>query len=124
MHWANGAMAIADDLKRTDAVATGLHEFGHSVELNKFNDLPDADRNAVIDAWRRDRAKNTTIEQARPITAQKYPDQSRMRPAGAYEKSFREWFAEQVSRWITKNESPTGVVEKFFHGIAQVGRAL
>ena len=37
---------------------------------------------------------------------------------------FEEWFAEQVSRFITQNREPTSVVEKFFKGIADAWRAI
>lgn len=41
-----------------------------------------------------------------------------------YLKSFSEWFADNVSKWMTTSEKPLGVVEQFFAGIAKRLRNL
>ena len=66
-----------------------------------------------------------TVEQYRPLTASKYPEEVRTSiPSRSYEqeylKNFSEWFAEQTSRWITTSKAPTTTVEKFFANVAKM----
>ena len=123
----DGNIIINDALNTEGAVATALHEFGHQAEFQLFIHAPRDQRDAVVRAFNEQMRSiplgQKTVEQHRPLTAAKYPEESRKGiPDTGFEKSylrdFSEWFAEQTSRWITKTEQPKDVVEKFFKKIA------
>jgi hypothetical protein len=125
-------IVIKHDLDRNGAIATGLHEFGHNVEFQLFAYAPQATQKEIMAAYLNQKASlpkgGLTTEQHRPITAEKYGVGVRDLPAvGTYEtylRNFNEWFAEQTSRWITTNQTPTNTVEKFFKGVADVWKAI
>ena len=123
----DGHIVINDTLNPQGAVATALHEFGHQAEFQLFIHAPRDQRNAVVKAFNEQMASiplgTKTVEQHRPLTAAKYPVESRKGiPEYGYEKGylrdFSEWFAEQTSRWITTTQKPTDLVEKFFANVA------
>lgn len=108
------------------ALATALHEFGHAFEGVAFSRAPKETKDAVIAAWKRDKArfrgKPLFSAEARPIT---WGQQSSFELDGrrfgkTYALRFEEWFAEQVSRWITQKAEPVTLADKFFAGIAKV----
>lgn len=122
----DGNIIINTSMDAKGAVATAMHEFGHQAEFQLFMDsAPDVKR-AVIQAWNEQSKtlpKGLTIEQLRPITAEKYPAEARQRVPSpgevkGYFNNFSEWFAEQTSRWITTTKAPTDLVEKFFAKVA------
>lgn len=115
------------------ALATALHEFGHMVEFQLLahapRELQTAIRKAYAEQTRASRAAGATIEQLRPVTAEKYDPISRARvPTSAkeveYFHGFQEWFAEQVSRWMTQTKEPVTMVEKFFAKVADFWKAI
>jgi hypothetical protein len=136
----NPILAVDANLTREQAIGVALHEFGHFHDFNKFIHSPEATKDAIKDAWWKaigekgprprplDRGvevegenfKGMTVTQIRPLTdpdalGNHIPtDQWRK-----YSASFSEWYADQVSMWISKNAEPTGVVERFFKNIAQ-----
>lgn len=123
----DGHIVINDTLNVEGAVATALHEFGHQAEFQLFIHAPRDQRNAVVKAFNEQMSSiplgTKTVEQHRPLTAAKYPAESRKGiPEYGYEKGylrdFSEWFAEQTSRWITTTQKPTDLVEKFFANVA------
>ena len=114
-----------------DALATALHEFGHMVEFQLFGQAPAAVKQAINDAWAASKIEGAgkTVEQLRPVSASKYgPDHAAMVPTSAKDKSyylgFSEWYAEQVSRWLTTAKEPVTVAEKFFKGIADTWKKI
>jgi hypothetical protein len=114
-----------------DALATALHEFGHMVEFQLFGQAPTAVKQAINDAWAASKIEGAgkTVEQLRPVSASKYgPDHAAMVPTSAKDKSyylgFSEWYAEQVSRWLTTAKEPVTVAEKFFKGIADTWKKI
>jgi len=125
-------IVVSSNLDRNGAVATALHEFGHNVEFQLFAYAPQATQKEIMAAYLNQKATlpkgGLTTEQHRPITADKYGPNVRDLPAvGTYEtylRNFNEWFAEQTSRWITTNQTPTNTVEKFFKGVADVWKAI
>lgn len=123
----DGNIVINDRLNMEGAVATALHEFGHQAEFQLFIHAPKNQRDAVVKAFNDQMASIPvgvkTVEQHRPLTAAKYPEESRKGiPQTGFEKGylrdFSEWFAEQTSRWITTTKAPTDTVEKFFAKVA------
>jgi len=120
----NGHIIVSDHLKPNEALNTGIHEFGHQVEFQLLRDAEPETKQAIQEAYARDSGKGKTILQTRPVTGQRYDPIAASIPASRYHTSFPEWFAEQVSRWITQNREPSGVVEKFFQGIANIWRRI
>ena len=118
-------------LKAEDALATALHEFGHMVEFQLFEQAPKEIKAAINEAWAASKAegKGKTVEQLRPVSASKYgPDHKNMVPTSARDKTyylgFSEWYAEQVSRWLTTTKEPVTIAEKFFKGIADTWKKI
>lgn len=133
--WAHpyGHIFLNEKLLKTpkDAVATALHEFGHQVEFQLFEQAPKDVKRAINEAWNASKAEGVgkTVEQLRPITSEKYgPEHAGLIPSTAREKEyylgFNEWFAEQVSRWLTTAKEPVTIADKFFKGIADAWRAI
>lgn len=129
----DGHIVINEALNREGAVATALHEFGHQAEFQLFIHAPTEQRKAVIKAFNDQMASipygKLSVEQHRPITAAKYPEESRksiptMPYEAGYLRDFSEWFAEQTSRWITTTQKPTDLVEKFFAKVADTWRKI
>jgi len=122
----DGNIIINDALDLNGAVATALHEFGHQAEFQLFAQAPVETRKAVVSAFEDQRRAikpgTLTVEQYRPLTAEKYGESRKQIPSRQYERGylqdFSEWFAEQTSRWITETKAPTDLVEKFFAKIA------
>ena len=129
----DGHIIINDTLDVNGAVATALHEFGHQAEFQLFIHAPQETRQEVINAFRQQMRETPvgvkTVEQHRPITADKYGPESRgVVPTENYERGylrdFSEWFAEQTSRWITQTKAPTTTVEKFFANVADTWKKI
>jgi hypothetical protein len=114
-----------------DAVATALHEFGHMVEFQLFDQASKETKTAINQAWNESKiaGKGKTVEQLRPITSEKYGEwHAKEVPSTAKDKEyylgFKEWFAEQASRWLTSTKEPIGLAEKFFKGIADTWKTI
>lgn len=117
--------------KSKDAVATALHEFGHMVEFQLFEQASRETKTAINEAWNLSKKEGIgkTVEQLRPITSEKYGvEHAKTIPQTGREKEyylgFKEWFAEQVSRWMTTQKEPVTLAEKFFKGIADAWKAI
>lgn len=115
------------------ALATALHEFGHMVEFQLLahapKELQTAIRKAYAEQTKASRQAGATIEQLRPVTAEKYDQLTRGRVPQTpgeiqYFHGFNEWFAEQVSRWMTQTKEPVTMVDKFFSKIADFWKAI
>lgn len=117
--------------KREDALATALHEFGHQAEFQLFRYAPSEVKASINDAFRASQAQSAgkTVEQLRPVTAAKYDEAARQivptsAEAKRYYLGFNEWFAEQVSRWLTLTKEPQTLAEKFFAKIADMWKSI
>lgn len=131
--WREGHMIVSDKIANAnDAIATGLHEFGHTAEFLMFVNAPREEQRAVLEAFhnqmRETPVGKLTTEQHRPITANKYDPASRTAIDLRYEKNYlrnwHEWYAEQTSRWITQTQAPTNVVEKYFKKVADMWKQI
>jgi len=120
-------MIARADLPRAYAMDTVIHEFGHQAEWQAFIDAPPEVQDAILAAHRAETQRipfgSKTVEQLRPVTSRKYPQEAREAFPTVYKdqdyfRNFHEWFAENVSRWITQTKQPTNIVEKFFKKIA------
>jgi len=129
----DGHIVIRNGMDRDAAVATAMHEFGHQAEFQLLIHAPSNVQSEIYKAFQQHRKDvrmgTKTVEQYRPITAAKYPEDLRTGiPTRQFEneylRNFSEWFAEQTSRWITTTEKPTTVVEKFFANVSKVWKEI
>jgi hypothetical protein len=122
--WHTGDIVIRSDLGKNAAVNVAIHEFGHQMEYQKLDHETDDVKQAIQQAWKdslRGREKRTW-EQDRPVST--IDMAGKERTVTPYNNLFSEWFAEQVSRFITQKIEPQGIVEKFFKGIANAWRMI
>jgi len=118
----DGQIFIKSNLSEEEALTTFIHEFGHQIDYQLLRQASKETQLAIRAAWEKQYAeqKGKTVLELRPISGQKYsPEQQNLVPRGGYYHSQVEWFAEQVSRWITTDEKPTTVVEKFFKNVGE-----
>lgn len=129
----DGHIIIRAGLDREGSLATALHEFGHQGEFQLLRHAPSNVQSEIYKAFQEHRRTTPlgtkTVEQYRPLTAAKYPEDVRTTIAGPkyeqdYLRNFSEWFAEQTSRWITTTKTPTTTVEKFFSGVAKMWKDI
>jgi len=116
------------------------HEFGHIIEKELLDRAPEATKKAIIDAWTREMAEKRpkskkqeikeayaagvgegVISRAKEELKGRTPDYSSM---AKYTRRFDEWFANQVSKFLTTDRAAVSVADKFFKGIANLWKAL
>ena len=110
---------------------TLAHELGHHFQREVFDNASDAEKNAIMDDYKRflKEQKVSTVEQyvkaLRPyVTGKTGIIPAKMAPKLAstalrpYWRSFNEWFADQTARYMMSEERPQSVVGKFFGRIA------
>lgn len=127
MATADGYIMIRSNLDEPGALTTAMHEFGHQADYQYFRYQPDSVKKELVAAWLDERQKfplgTKTLEQLRPLTAQKYGSIKRKVPDvesdNGYFRNFAEWYAEQTSRWLSKTDKPKTVIEKYFAGAAK-----
>ena len=129
----DGHIIIRSGLDKEGSLATALHEFGHQGEFQLLRHAPSNVQSEIYKAFQEHRRTTPlgtkTVEQYRPLTAAKYPEDVRTTIAGPkyeqdYLRNFSEWFAEQTSRWITTTKTPTTTVEKFFSGVSKMWKDI
>lgn len=129
----DGHIIIRSGMDKEGSLATALHEFGHQGEFQLLKHAPSNVQADIYKAFQEHRRSTplgkTTVEQYRPLTASKYPEQYRTSiPSKTYEqeylRNFSEWFAEQTSRWITTSKVPTTTVEKFFANVGKMWKDI
>ena len=129
----DGHIIIRSGLDKEGSLATALHEFGHQGEFQLLRHAPSNVQAEIYKAFQEHRRTTPlgtkTVEQYRPLTAAKYPEDVRTTIAGPkyeqdYLRNFSEWFAEQTSRWITTTKTPTTTVEKFFAGVSKMWKDI
>lgn len=133
-------LAIRPGQSPEASIAVMGHELGHIIQHIMYDSAPQATQNAIIkeyDAWYARTVKSTTEEFIRSrmppvMAAEMLAKADKKILAGPVTKladfkywtSFSEWFADQTSRWVTTDEKPLGVVEKFFAAVASKMRKL
>lgn len=109
------------------------HEVGHMIERVAFNNAPMAERLAVINAYGNWVAKTENMPAAELAHALRNRAVAELAVDGfkpdtvldpKYWKGFSEWFADQVSRWVTTNKQPMSLVDWFFKSVADKIRQL
>lgn len=115
------------------ALPVAIHELGHAVDQLSLIRAGKTTQDAIETAYTRSMGKTDpakmTPEQLRPITlatetGQNAPLNRYGREYKDYALSYDEWIAEQISRWITTDAKPIGVVERFFKGAADRWKLL
>jgi hypothetical protein len=112
------------------------HELGHMIQAIAFNNAPADVQNAIRkehDAWLQStkgksgrelvqmlRNRETADTQMLSVPESKTAEQM----GDDYWRSFKEWFADNTSRWASTSEKPVSITEKFFARVAQMLRDL
>jgi hypothetical protein len=125
------AIIVDDKLPIQVMLETLGHELGHIVESEAFTNADEKTRTAVFDeylAWLTKNGQEDTVKLIRRTRAWATSERSlEGQPENAvlsekdqeYLKSFSEWFADNVGKWMTTSEKPLTVVEKFFSNLAK-----
>ena len=111
------------------------HELGHMIQSIAFNNAPAAVQNAIYkehDAWLQSTKGKSGRELVQLLrnreTAETQmlavPESATAEQMSDYWTSFKEWFADNVSRWASTAEKPVSITEKFFARVAQMMRDL
>jgi GNAT superfamily N-acetyltransferase len=108
------------------------HEMGHIHMYEVFNKAPaetQASIKAEYDKWLASTAGKTARELVDSLRAKTSAQTTKLEEGmtaaqmDPYWKSFKEWYADQVSRWAVTSDKPLGVVEQFFKRLADSLRA-
>ena len=128
------AVLLEDTAKKTQFMEVLAHELGHVYQSKVFNKASTAERKAVFEAhaeWVRTADGKSAQEFIKSMSPRAgYKRRTNVNGDGldfpssqmgdlAYWRSFSEYFAEQVGRWMTTDERPVSVVEKFFAKLAK-----
>jgi hypothetical protein len=109
------------------------HEMGHMHMYEVFNKAPaetQASIKAEYDKWLASNAGKTARELVNSLRAKTTAQTTKVDETMAadrmdpYWSSFKEWYADQVSRWAVTSDKPVGVVEQFFKRLADTLRAF
>lgn len=137
----NGSTKMMDDgtsaivFKKSSSMTKNLeilaHELGHIHEKEVYDKVSPETKEAIQKAFREWRSKLSSKTPAKDLveslraktTAQTtaMPEgllAGQMKDVDAYWASFKEWYADQVSRWAVSSEKPVTVVDKFFAKLA------
>jgi len=132
--FANGkgyAIILDDKLSIQVMLETLGHELGHIVESEAYTNADEKTRTAVFDAylsWLTANGQEDTVKLIRLTRAwgtseralEGQPESATLNEKDQeYLKSFSEWFADNVAKWMTTSEKPLNVVEKFFSNLAK-----
>lgn len=120
-------IALSTALSREQAISVASHELGHLVMVDKFRSAPEATQQAIIRSYMQSMRKNlqATNRQLKPLLySENDVDANDIATGAEYSRSFDEWFAEQVSRWLTTKSEPLSVIDKFFSGIAKLWQKI
>ena len=137
----NGVMKQMDDgnyvvvLQKSSSMSKNLetiaHEFGHIHEKEVYDTASPETKEAIQKAFREWRSKLSSKTPAKELVESLRAKTSaqtttgvdgllagQMKDVDAYWTSFREWYADQVSRWAVSSDKPLTVVDKFFAKLA------
>lgn len=126
-------IAMTPSSSITSMLEIMAHEMGHMHQFEVFNKAP-AETQAAIkaeyDKWlasTKGKTARELVNSLRAKTTAKTTDISEGAMAAnmdAYWFNFKEWYADQVSRWALTSDKPVGVVEQFFKRLADSLRAF
>ena len=126
-------IAMTPSSSITSMLEIMAHELGHMHQFEVFNKAP-AETQAAIkaeyDKWlasTKGKTARELVNSLRAKTTAKTTDISEGAMAAdmdSYWFNFKEWYADQVSRWALTSDKPVGVVEQFFKRLADSLRAF
>ena len=126
-------IAMTPSSSITSMLEIMAHEMGHMHQFEVFNKAP-AETQAAIkaeyDKWlasTKGKTARELVNSLRAKTTAKTTDISEGAMAAdmdSYWFDFKEWYADQVSRWALTSDKPVGVVEQFFKRLADSLRAF
>lgn len=126
-------IAMTPSSSITSMLEIMAHEMGHMHQFEVFNKAP-AETQAAIkaeyDKWlasTKGKTARELVNSLRAKTTAKTTDISEGAMAAdmdSYWFNFKEWYADQVSRWALTSDKPVGVVEQFFKRLADSLRAF
>ena len=126
-------IAMTPSSSITSMLEIMAHELGHMHQFEVFNKAP-AETQAAIkaeyDKWlasTKGKTARELVNSLRAKTTAKTTDISEGAMAAnmdPYWFNFKEWYADQVSRWALTSDKPVGVVEQFFKRLADSLRAF
>lgn len=125
-------IALDPNLSPERAVETVAHELGHIIEKTALENATPATKKAIKKAyekWLEDTKTMTAPEIIRALrnvaTAEAHAegvgDNAKLSP---YWTSFSEWFADNVSKWVTTARKPSTLVDRFFQKVGDRIRQL
>ena len=119
------------NMKERKTLEVLSHELGHIIQKKYWENSSQSTKEAIEKAYEKwllrtkgKSAKNLIESLRAPATVKTTlrPEHSKMLASEMgnqeYWKSFDEWFADQVSRWVTTQREPLNVVERFFKNLA------
>ena len=125
-----GYAIFIDDKFPTDFVLETLsHELGHIIEIESLSKADNATVAAItkeFQAWVDKNKDEKTAKIIKKARARATADMSFLSDEDIlsddyleYIKSFKEWFADNVAKWMTTDEKPLSVAEQFFSRVAK-----
>jgi len=118
---------IDESLSAEEQLVALSHELGHIMEKEAFKMAPVGVKKKIreeYDNWYANLEGKTEEEVTREtrdvVTADLFDYSNRPfnRSKDRYISSFSEWFADNVSKFVTTNQKPKNFLEKFFHKLA------
>lgn len=123
--YGNGHIVLAAGLSKQKAATVLIHEFGHQLQYRLFDFAPKEVQDAIRAAHARDTTNPAykTYQDYGPLTygISKGGDNPIKK---GYNDNFAEWFAEQVSRFISTQKEPVGIVDQFFAKVSNMWKDL
>jgi hypothetical protein len=125
-------IALQPSTSVSRVLETAAHELGHIHMFEVYNKAPaetQASIKAEYDKWLASTAGKTARELVNALRAKTSAQTTKLEEGmtaaqmDPYWKSFKEWYADQVSRWAVTSDKPVGVVEQFFKRLADSLRA-
>ncbi len=124
-------ISLSENLDANLELEIIAHELGHIIEKKHLKNA-DLDTQKAIkeefNKWlieHKDKSVNDYVSEMRNRNNAESTIASNPNPnlnaneLSPYWRSFSEWFADQVSRWVTTSDKPLSLVEKFFSKIAE-----
>ena len=126
-------IAFTDGMSMSRMLETLAHELGHMHMRETFENADIATQKAIrdeYDKWLKSIKGKSAREHIQSMRArglgklEKIGEKRKSEDLDPYWTFFKEWYADQVSRWATTSEKPLNVVERFFKRLADAMRSF
>lgn len=126
-------IAFTDGMSMSRMLETLAHELGHMHMRETFENADVATQKAIrdeYDKWLNSNKGKSAREHIQSMRArglgklEKIGEKHKSEDLSPYWSFFKEWYADQVSRWATTSEKPLNVVERFFKRLADAMRSF